>query len=122
MYDCGCSEEYGPCEGHADVLVARQGAAVRTADESSIQLIEDLVHCGIALTADQATEHSRLDDALTNAYDPHTGTAWFADEHDSEGAAELAREVEQGAEGLWVTHDDGYVISRPHDDCPLLAR
>jgi hypothetical protein len=93
---------------------------MRTADQSNMQLIEDLIGCGVKLTDDQAKEYSRLDDALTNAYDSYTGTAWFLEDEDQEAAEELSREVEQSAEGLYVDHDDGYTIVRPHDDCPLL--
>lgn len=31
--DCYCSEDDGPCEDHLDLLVSREGAAQRTADE-----------------------------------------------------------------------------------------
>lgn len=120
MYDCGCSEEYGPCEGHADVLVIRQGAALRTADELSLLLVSDLIDCGVKLSEIDMATYSYLDDALTNAYDPHTGLAHFADENDAQDASDLAQMVEQDSDGLWIAHDDGYVISRPHDDCPLL--
>lgn len=109
MYDCGCSEEYGPCEEHADVLVIRQGAALHTADELSLLLVSDLIDCGVKLSEIDMVTYSYLDDALTNAYD-----------NDAQDASDLAQMVEQDSDGLWIAHDDGYVISRPHDDCPLL--
>lgn len=117
---CQCNEEYGPCEDHADVLVIREGASLHTADELTMLLVEDLIQCGAKFDAKQKAEHCRLDDALTNAYDPATGTAWFSEDTDRDDALALATEIESSADGLYVVHEDGYVISRPHADCPLI--
>lgn len=42
MTECECSEEYGPCEDHGIVIVQRDGAAVRCADELAAVMVEDL--------------------------------------------------------------------------------
>lgn len=120
MTECFCSDEYGPCELHADTLVVREGASLHTDDELSLLLVHDLVECGVKLSADDTAELARLQAALNAAYDPHAGTAHFSDPHDSSAAHELAVRADQDADGLYVARDGGYVISRPHADCPLL--
>lgn len=39
--ECECSEEYGPCEDHSEVLAQREGASTRTADELLAVFIGD---------------------------------------------------------------------------------
>lgn len=117
---CDCSEDFGPCEDHSTVLVVREGASTRTADESALQLVEDLRDCGVKLADDDSAEFDRLTSALEDSRDAHSGVAWFDVDSDRDSARELADRIEQSADGLWVSHDDGYVIARPHDDCPLV--
>lgn len=115
---CECSDEYGPCEQHGDTLVVREGASQRTGDELTMVLISDLVEAGVELSTEAKAEYERLMLALEDARDSHSGTAWFSGPEDAYSASDLAREVE-GNTDLWVIHDDGYRIVRPHADCPL---
>jgi hypothetical protein len=119
MHDCGCSEEYGPCEQHGDTLVNREGASLRTGDELTLLLVSDLKDCGVALSEDEAAALARLEQKLEADRSPHSGVAWFSDQGDAEAAQELSQAVEGKADGLMVIHEDGYRIVRPHEDCPL---
>jgi len=118
---CDCDDEYGPCEQHCTLLVSREGASLRTADELALVRVHDCVECGAVLSSRDTAELKRLERALAEAYDPHTGTAWFYEPADAEATFDLA----DRAEGSMPDHvrlyaDDGYVIVRLHDDCPLL--
>lgn len=39
--ECECTDEYGPCEQHCEVLAQREGASCRTADELALVFISD---------------------------------------------------------------------------------
>jgi hypothetical protein len=49
-FDCDCSEEYGPCEDHSELLVSREGASLRTADELLSVFIDDAAILGAELS------------------------------------------------------------------------
>lgn len=49
-FDCDCSEEYGPCEKHSALIVVREGASLRTADELLSVFIDDAVALGAELS------------------------------------------------------------------------
>ena len=117
---CGCSYEFGPCENHADYLVIREGASLHTANELSLLLADDLRDCGVVFSDDQTRRYDELSKRLSAAENPTSGCAWFAEDDDAQAAHELAYELEIQADGLWMLSDDGYVIVRPHADCPLL--
>lgn len=116
---CECSEEYGPCEDHGEVLVQRAGAAVRTADDLTLVLIGDLIGCGAELSAYGRLELERLERVAEKCRDRVSGCMWFDDPDDAESACDLAWQLENYVADLVVLHDDGYVIVRPSDDCPL---
>ena len=118
---CECSNEYGPCERHGKTLVVREGASLRTADELTLLLIEDLVSVGAELSATGRIDFKRLTDALERDRNPETGTAWFSDPDDADAAQDLAFQVEQYVGDLCVIRDDGYRIVRPSGDCPLYS-
>lgn len=118
MSGCLCSED-GPCEAHADFLVIREGASLHTGDELTLLLVTDLVDCGVILSEADADELKRLEAALEADWNPESGTSWFSDRDNAEAAEDLASRVESEGGDLWVMHNDGYVIARPHDDCPL---
>lgn len=111
---CECSEEYGPCEDHGETLVVREGASTRTADESALCLIDDLVGLGAAelspygaVVVDQA--RAALDDGRDRG-------SWIDPDHYANLAEELyevAFQLECSASGVLVFHDDGYRIVRP---------
>lgn len=39
--ECDCSNEHGPCEQHCQVIIQREGASLRSADELAVQYLED---------------------------------------------------------------------------------
>jgi hypothetical protein len=111
-----CSDEYGPCEAHGWVLVQREGASTRTADElvwqyaqDTADLLEDLG--GIVLQTDR--------DILFDAWEllernRRHGVAWLP-EDDCETLDELVRLGDALSVGLaehnvYAFHDDGYRI------------
>lgn len=121
MNQCECSDEYGPCEDHGETLVIREGAGLRTADELTMILIEDLVSVGAELSVWGRDEYNRLSAALSASRNPKSGTAWFDNPDDGESARDLSHQLENYVADLWVIHDDGYRIVRPFDNCPLAA-
>ena len=118
--ECECSDEYGPCEQHGDTLVVREGASLHTADELALLLVSDLNDCGVVIGPNAVVELVRLQEILARDTDPVSGCGWFADPDDAEAAQDLAQRTESNIGNLWVVQNDGYVIVRPHDDCPLL--
>jgi len=116
---CGCSDEYGPCERHGDTLVVREGASLHTADELAMILIEDLQSVGAELSPWGVEQRDRLAKQLETDRDSTSGVAWFAFPEDAEAARDLADQLEGYVADLWVVHEDGYRIVRPHEDCPL---
>lgn len=114
-FGCECSEEYGVCELHGEVLVQREGASTRTADELIRVLCHDLVALGAELSPWGAEVLARADEY---AYQPYLDD----DDDDYVGAfaalVTLADQLEVDS-GLSVFMDDGYRIVRPSVDCPL---
>ena len=137
--DCGCSEDYGPCEDHAETLAQREGASTRTADALALVFlmdVRDLIDHALetnVLASDLTDARDRLtreiDDALTWEWSgADAGDGWLeTPADDSYSPAEYLQDLVQRAEsdlgmiGASVYWDDGYVISRMHDDCPLIA-
>ncbi len=115
--ECECSEEYGPCEDHSEVLAQREGASTRTADEllavfigDAIDIMEgeeDLIAGALIGT------WSAVADAYWKAC-PNGGWAPIAEGDAytlSEELADTANVVESYLPAL-VYWEDGYVISR----------
>lgn len=116
---CDCSDEYGPCENHCELLVSREGASLRTADELAMVRVQDCVDCGAELSKPDARSQVRLDAALESCRDESSGCAWLS-ESDQDAAFTLADQVESGLpDRVRLYADDGYVIVRLTDDCPL---
>lgn len=137
---CECSEEYGPCEAHSEVLAQRDGASTRTADELLAVFIGDAE----GIIGRPITEHdaSAVADAYWRAADNDggwvpldgppigiggtlIGTGAYGPAirvcTDLIGMEDLAEALHDaatyGAEGalpadVWVRWEDGYVISR----------
>jgi len=125
--DCECSEDYGPCEDHSEVLAKRSGASTYTSDELLAVFIGDVAD----ILGRRITEHdaSAVADAYWRATDNAGG--WIDHDHapvvigadveatsmDVLGEA-LHDAATYGAEGALsdvgaaVWWDDGYVISR----------
>ena len=116
---CDCDWDTGPCEQHGTVLVVREGASHRTADELALQLCHDLVDCGAELSPWGAFNLRQADERAAQCRNPHTGTMWFDDDGTTlDALVTLADQLEADL-GIGVYHDDGYVIVRATDDCPL---
>lgn len=77
MYECDCSEEYGPCEDHSEVLAQREGASARTADELAFVFLDDVL--AIVQSSDDVTKMQvRADDYRRLRNDV---AYWSEDEH-----------------------------------------
>jgi hypothetical protein len=124
---CDCTEDYGPCEDHATTVIQREGASTRTADELAViycddaaGLLEDIG--GTVLD----TDHELIRDAweLLEA-ERRMGVAWFPESDAGEMLDEVLRlgdalMSDLFALGYATTWDDGYIVSRVHEDSPLL--
>jgi hypothetical protein len=64
MLECYCSEEFGPCDLHCEVLVSREGASHRTSDELLSVFIDDAVALGAAISSYGRDIVSRADSAM----------------------------------------------------------
>ena len=110
---CYCTEEYGPCEYHAETLVQREGASQRTADELRSLFIDDAVSVGAELSPYGKDALSRINANLNANRSPY-GTAWLDDDSlsDELGGLVNAMETELYTLGLSVYWEDGYTIVR----------
>lgn len=135
---CECSEDFGPCEDHCTVYAQREGSAVRTGDELAAVYVGDAA--SIFLTSilayiDDATNEMIVSgpysmtpgvtDAIVTAddyWEAHPNGGWCEDTDDSEALTDACRTMEDalGAEGFWTLWEDGYIILKPTDDCPLV--
>jgi len=122
-YDCECSEEYGPCEEHGEVIAQREGASTRTADDLAYVFLTDVL--AIAedrglISADMRgrVNVDKLREAIDywedeNLWDDTMGCRWVRDDVDAEIHDEIAIGESVLADlGLAVYWEDGYVISR----------
>jgi hypothetical protein len=127
--ECECSEEYGPCELHGEVLAQRDGRD--GADHLALQCIADVMahdngseRIVIALLAGEPWQPN---DTLSvvgwatyqEANDNLTSGGWCEDPDLSQAVSDLVWMVECNTD-LYVTWDDGYTIVRVSDDCPLV--
>lgn len=109
-FECGCSEDYGPCEEHGDVLAQREGASLRTSDELALTFIGDALGVGGELSPYGRDVYDQAGEALSDGW---VDNGDLADE-----LHELVRQVEASL-GYWVTWDDGYRIVRVLPGSPL---
>lgn len=111
MENCECSEEFGPCEAHGEVLISREGASLRTGDELAVQFIEDAISLGAELSPWGKDVLSRARAALSE--NESMGVAWLPDGEDGEGIRDdlqtLEWQVEAELEPM-VYREDGYRI------------
>lgn len=113
---CECSEEYGPCEDHCEVIAQRGGASSRTADELVYVFLGDVF--AIAESEEFPTDVTKLADAIAYwddeaLWDDTMGCRWVRDDVDAEIHDEIAVGESVLADmGLTVYWEDGYVISR----------
>ncbi len=108
---CGCTDEYGPCEEHGQVLVQREGAALRSADQLALQYIDDVVQLdGVSKVLSAAG----LDTVRRAEVDlGMTGESWFSDADLSQEVHDLVHQVENNIGPDYQTYwDDGLRIVR----------
>ena len=126
MEACECSEDFGPCEDHADVLAQRAGASSRTADELCAVFVGDvsaiLADAGIAPDAGMVAAMRDADaywDVCPSGGSPLEDTSAYSLGDALSDAVTFAEQSLPA--GTWVWWDDGYVISRitggPLADC-----
>ena len=129
---CECDEEYGPCEDHCTVLVQREGASTRTADDLLYVYLCDVVD----LIADQTGDENVLspwgEDVLERAgalldQNDHYGCRWLPEDEGEQMYDEmttlqyqLEASVSTLDQTIWTTWNDGFWIVEVHEDCPLL--
>lgn len=139
-WECECSEDYGPCENHMDVIAQREGASTRTTDDLVYVFLTDVLaaardkdirresgkRMGRTIT-DNAPDVRQLVDAVNywendDLWNDNYGCRWVRDDVDAEIHDGMSTGENVLADlGLSVQWDDGYVIYRIHDDCPLIA-
>lgn len=106
-WSCGeCSEDYGPCESHCEVLAQRDGAHSRTADELALCFISDARALGACMSR---TGELDLESLVWEG-------SWLAEGH-SDVLYELSNQIEQDLYSVdggpfSIVWDDGYIISR----------
>lgn len=128
IHPCGCdTDELLPCETHMDILVSREGASLRTADELGVQFIHDCLANFMPELLDhvhgERGEFDRISAALEDARDPHSGCAWLENDDDREALHDLERLVEARLpEGIQVLWQDGYLIYQITGDSPLVEQ
>lgn len=115
---CECSEEYGPCEQHGNVLAQREGASSRTADELVYVYVLDC----FAILEQEPTPVAadilrRVEEDWENQDDTY-GVLWIQDEELEDELRDLAHQMESTI-GAWTYWEDGFVIVEPTEDCPL---
>lgn len=114
MTTCDCTEEYGPCEQHSELLVSREGASLHTADELVALFISDAVGVGVELSPWGKDVLSRAQEAL--AANTSMGVSWLPETEDGEALRdELATlqyqvESELASLELSVYWEDGFRI------------
>lgn len=129
--DCGCDDEYGPCEDHGTTLVIREGASTRTADDLLLLLCRDACELLRQITREDRVSSwghelmCRAEDLL--AAEDHHGCRWFPESDQGATADELMTlrsqleaELSTLDAPVYVIENDGYVMVQLHDDCPLL--
>lgn len=116
--ECDCTEEYGPCENHCEVLAQREGASTRTADDLLLVWLMDARDIVRETTPWLDDVIRRADEML--AAEDHYGCRWLpADERGERMRDEMTTAqwqletslatMDEPAHTYW---DDGYVISR----------
>lgn len=137
QWSCDCSEEHGPCEDHGTVIVQREGASTRTADDLLLLFCEDAADVLHHVTGEnRLTPWARqlmADAEQMLAANDHYGCRWLPETDDPDETRDvwidalltLRGQLECELATLDAPHftywNDGYWIVRVADDCPLLA-
>lgn len=102
--ECDCSDEFEPCDEHCELLVMREGSAVRTADELNILFCREAVDLGAFLTPDETVELDEIEAKCDR---------WLDDLELADALIDLADRVEcRLPDGVLVYFEDGYRIVR----------
>jgi hypothetical protein len=109
---CECSEDFGPCEQHSEVLAQREGAAVRTADELAAIFIGDVEALRPTVRVYEA-DFETARDVAAEYWEQNPNGGW-AEPELSEALSDsiYAGEWMLAELGLSVYWDDGFVIYR----------
>lgn len=111
-----CSEEYGPCEAHSELLVSREGASLRTADELMVCFINDATQLRVELSPWGNDVLTRANKALKD--NESMGVAWLPDTpeghalRDDLNTLQWQVETELATLGMSVYWEDGFRIVR----------
>jgi hypothetical protein len=110
-FECDCSEEYGPCEEHGEILVSREGSSGRSADQLVSTFIDDAVSLGAELSPYGKDVVARANEAF-GKLGPFE--SWLEDADLAEELRTVADQVETELYtlGLSVYWEDGYTIVR----------
>lgn len=119
-WNCDCSEDWGPCEDHMDVIAQREGASTRTADDLVYVFLTDVLAAAEDPEIRQGAEVNLrgLRTSLTywekeTRWTDNYGCRWVSEEEPSEIHDEIPLgEGILAALGLSVNWEDGYVIYR----------
>lgn len=118
-----CSEDYGPCENHIEVLVQREGGNTRTADELNSVFISDAVDLGVVLSNSDALDVFLIDTLLEeDHWLPCDDADWVEVLIDIRDRVEsdLYELYAKRDEHLFVGWEDGFVIGKILQGSPLL--
>ena len=114
---CTCNDyEYTFCEEHCKVVISRDGASLRTANELLSVFVADAVSLWVELSPWGVDVRTRYDAALESARDPQTGAAWLPDTdagmalHDDMNTLVCQAESSLYELGYGVEWEDGYII------------
>lgn len=111
MESCECSEEFGPCEQHCEVLVSREGASLRTGDELAVQFIDDAVSLGVELSPWGKSVLQRAKKLLAD--NESMGAAWLPEGTDGDEVRDDMQTLEWQVKAELepaVYREDGYRI------------
>lgn len=107
---CECSEDYGPCEQHSDVLAQRVGASNRSADELVLVFLDDAE----GIDPDVLSPYGRDVRERAQADLASHGGSWLDDHELADELRSVMEQVESYLGGyddpIYVIWDDGYVI------------
>lgn len=120
--ECECSEEYGACEEHSEVLAQRDGSSARTADELSLVFLWDALDIIRDASPDVFTQElaqrvsikaTHYAEACEWSGNRGKGIGWMEDADDAEALHDDVTMVETWLPAnVHATWDDGYVIRK----------
>jgi hypothetical protein len=110
-FNCDCSEEYGPCEEHGEILASREGSSGRSADQLLSTFIDDAVSLGAELSPYGKDVVARVNEGFAKL---EWWESWLEDTDLAEELRTVADQVETELYtlGLSVYWEDGYTIVR----------